>query len=145
MAVTFFSSALVFSPNSFGAATILLHSRNCVVFSTHGSSHRETSPVLYYIPPHSLIIPPYRYHQRYSSSMVGSRVEGRGPGRRLVMPPGAPIGPMGSSARHGARTSILDLDYSAKVRYSLSPHTLCFTLVVLLSLFREECHANGRG
>lgn len=31
------------------------------------------------------------------------------------MPPGAPIGPMGSSARRGATTSILDLDYSAKV------------------------------
>lgn len=70
---------------------------------------------LYLSLPRSLIIPPYRYHQRYSSSMVGSRVGGRGSGRRLVMPPGAPIGPMGSSARHGARTSILDLDYSAKV------------------------------
>lgn len=61
-----------------------------------------------------------RYHQRYPPSMMGSKVGGRGPGRRLVMPPGASIGPMGSSAHHGAKTSILDLDYSAKVhkRYS---------------------------
>ncbi|CAM9364861.1 unnamed protein product, partial [Hapterophycus canaliculatus] len=57
----------------------------------------------------------YGYHQRYSQSVVGSRVAGRGSGRRLVMPPGASIGPLGSSARHGTGTPILDLDYSAKV------------------------------
>ncbi|CBJ32640.1 conserved unknown protein [Ectocarpus siliculosus] len=57
----------------------------------------------------------YGYHQRYSHAMVGSRVGGRVPGRRLVMPPGAPIGRTGSSAPLGASTPVLDLDYSAKV------------------------------
>jgi len=47
--------------------------------------------------------------------MMGSRVGRREAGRKLVMPPGAPLGSMGPSVRHGARTSILDLDYSAKV------------------------------
>lgn len=59
---------------------------------------------------------PRRYHQRYSQSVVGSRVAGSRSGRRLVMPPGASIGPLGSSARHSASTPILNLDYSAKVR-----------------------------
>ncbi|CAM9482022.1 unnamed protein product [Pylaiella littoralis] len=57
----------------------------------------------------------YGYHQRYPTALMGSRVGGRGSGRRLVMPPGASIWSIGPSAQHGARTSILDLDYSAKV------------------------------
>lgn len=60
------------------------------------------------------------------------------------MPPGAPMGPMGMglSARHGARTSILDLDYSAKVHV----HVLR-TLVLFCHLCsgRKECDENGRG
>lgn len=111
------SSAVTLSP--------LAHDYSTIQPAILRSVKYMNRPTLY---PRSLIIPPYRYHQRYSSSMVGSRIGGKGAGRRLVMPPGAPIGPMSSSARHGARTSILDLDYSAKVNYANSPRLLCCRL-----------------
>lgn len=71
-----------------------------------------------------------RYSQR-SSHSVGARVQGTGLGRRLVTPSAVPIG--------RARTSLLDLDYSAKVRACLLIFMVCVHFVCVCSTFYTRC------